>query len=125
MKTPTGGIRNIKPLQPSTTSGEPLHPDIDRSQIEGAIRAKLAEYGIEASNFFIDWDLKTVVVLCSHITSRMRLFMSRDAVSLGGVVRDSLVSAHRIRIGGEKFGLVVMYCKKCFGSGVKMLLGEV
>lgn len=98
--------------------------EIDRSSIERAISAKLADYGIDAKNFFIDWDLKTVIVLCSHITSRMKIFMSRGTVSLGGVIRDSMVSAHRIQIGGQRFGLVVLYCKKCFGTGVKMLLGE-
>jgi hypothetical protein len=86
--------------------------------------SKLAEYGIQASNFFIDWDLNTAVILCTHVTSRMKLFMSQGNVSLGGVARDTILTAHRVKVGGVDFGLLVIYCKKCFENGARMLFGE-
>lgn len=96
---------------------------MNRSELERVVRSKLADYGVDATNFFIDWDLKTIVVICGHITGRMKLFMSKGGVSLGAVVRDSLVSAHRINVGGERFGLMVVYCKICFEKGLKMMIG--
>jgi hypothetical protein len=101
-----------------------LESDADRQQLESSIRAKLADYGIETRNIFIDWELKTIIALCSHITGKMKLFMSKGNVSLGGVARDSMVSAHRIRIGDHVYGLMVIYCKDCFDKGVRMLFEE-
>ncbi len=97
---------------------------VGREALEKALRSRLADYGVDASNFFIDWELKTVVVLCVHITSKMKIFMSKGTLSLGSVVRDTLVTAHRIEVGGQRFGLLVVYCKACFDSGVRMLFGE-
>jgi len=111
--------RPRRPLPASHVGSE-----VNRSELERVVRSKLADYGVDATNFFIDWDLKTIVVICGHITGKMRLFMSKGGVSLGTVVRDSLVSAHRLNIGGERFGLMVVYCKICFDKGLKMMLGR-
>ncbi len=97
--------------------------EFDRFELERAVRSKLADYGVEPANLFIDSDLKTIIVICGHITGKMKLFMSKGAVSLATVVRDSLVSAHKISIGGQRFGLIVVYCKICFDQGLKMMLG--
>jgi hypothetical protein len=97
---------------------------IDRSRLEKLVRSKLADYGIDASNFYVDPEKKSIIVLCSHITGKMKLFISRGRISLGSVVRDSMVSAHGLNIGGEKFGLIVIYCKDCFEKGLRMMIGE-
>ncbi len=115
---------NIKSLAPTVLFGESLEPGMDRSRLESVVKGKLADYGIDAKNFYIDWDLKTIIVLCRHITERMKIFMSKDSMSLGGFVRDLMVTAHRVKIGGQEFGLVVIYCKKCLDGGLKMMLGE-
>jgi hypothetical protein len=101
-----------------------LDSDVDRQKLESSIRDSLTEYGIDARNLFLDRELKTVIVLCSHITDKMKIFMSKGNISLGGVARDSLVSAHRISVGGQPYGLMVIYCKECFDKGVKMLFEE-
>lgn len=99
-------------------------PDVDRQKLECTVRARLNEYGIESNNIFIDGELKTVIVLCKHITGKMKIFISRGSMALGGVVRDSMVSAHRIRVGNVTWGLMVIYCRACFDSGVRMLFEE-
>ena len=101
-----------------------MDSDVDRDKLESSIRNRLADYGIETKNFFIDRELKTVIALCSHITDKMKMFMSKGNISLGGVVRDTLVSAHRISVGGQTYGLMVIYCRDCFDKGVKMLFEE-
>ena len=101
-----------------------MESEADRERLESTVKARLAEYGIDVRNLFIDWELKTIVALCSHITGKMKIFMSKGNVSLGGVVRDSMVSAHRIRVEGQPYGLVVIYCRDCFDKGVRMLLEE-
>ncbi len=97
---------------------------VDRRQLEQAVRSKLAAYGIDAKNFFIDWDARTIVVICGHITGRMKIFMSDGSMSLGTLVRDSMVSAHKLTVGKEKLGLIVVYCKGCLESGLRMMLGS-
>lgn len=97
---------------------------IDRGQLEEAVRSRLSEYGIAAKNIYVDNEMRMVVVLCTHITGRMKLFLSDGAVSLGGFARDTMVSAHRVKVGGQSFGMMIIYCKKCFESGLKLLLGE-
>jgi len=99
-----------------------LDGDVDRGALEERVKGILASYGIDAKNLFVDWELKTIVVICGHITSRMKLFMSKGTVSLGAVIRDSLVSAHRIKVSNDTFGLIVIYCKQCFDKGLRMML---
>jgi hypothetical protein len=101
-----------------------LDSDADRQKLESSIRNRLADYGIETRNLFVDRELKTVIALCSHITDKMKIFMSKGNISLGGVVRDSLVSAHRISVGGQPYGLMIIYCRDCFDKGVKMLFED-
>ena len=96
---------------------------IDRRRLEEAVRDRLSEYGIAAKNIYVDDEMRMVIVLCSHITERMRLFLSDGAVSLGGIARDTMVSAHRVKVEGESFGMMIIYCKKCFDEGLKLLLG--
>jgi hypothetical protein len=101
-----------------------LGPEISRQELECAIRARLEEYGIESKDIYIDEELKMVTVLCMHITGRMKIFMSGGSMALGGVVRDSMVSAHRIMVGNGIWGLIVIYCKACFDKGIRMLFEE-
>ena len=96
--------------------------DFDRAVLEKRVKEILASYGIDAKNVYIDRERRTILVICGHITSRMKLFMSAGAISLGAVVRDSLVSVHRVKVSGETFGLIVIYCKQCFDKGLRMML---
>ena len=101
-----------------------MESEADRERLESTVKARLAEYGIEAKNIYVDWDLSTVIVLCRHITGGMKVFMSKGNVSLGGTARDSMVTAHRIRVGERAYGMLVIYCKACFNKGVRMLFEE-
>jgi len=99
-----------------------LLSDAKRSRLESAVKTRLGGYGIETENVFVDWEKRTILVLCSHITRRMKIFMSQGNLSLGTMVRDSMVTAHRTTFEGEEFGLVVIYCKECFDAGLRMML---
>lgn len=120
--TPRPHPENIKPLRSNDEPGE-LDSGERRQQLERAIEAKLGERGIEVGKVFLDPEKNTVIVFCSHITEGMKLFMTTGAVSLGSTVRDSMVSAHRAVVDGEKMGLMVVQCKECSKGGLSLLLG--